>query len=630
MKKIYLLAALFASLTFASCEDFLDKKPDDQMDEEEVFTRYNKVDGLVTKIYEDAKSANRPLVFMNHFSSAPLTDECEGSSAEGSLTNKFNDGAWNPSGMMDKSSCGQYWWSLYAKIRNTNVFLDGVKKYNTPDDILEPGNLENRIGEVYFFRAYYHYLLIRMYGEVPYLDYQVDPNGSMTFKKESYHAVVDKICADAMEAYNRVPDRNQGGKFGRVDKGACLGLIAMVRWMDATPMWNGGKFPNDTRDFKDEYTYSQARWEAARDAAKAVLDFKVSGAQRYNLYMGGGDADTFLNDNGQATNNDKVYKRLWNMFYDEASIEEEWVWFCTRDKNNYWQGDIQPPSFGGGSRQMPVQEQVDEYEYISPDGFGYPIYADRAKADGYDDENPYEGIKRDPRFYRDIAYHGSVVRNSVINTAEGSDKINASNSTTTGYFLRKLTRENYLRGNYGFVINGPAIWRLPEFIYIYAEAVNEISGPNQDIYDRINEVRARSFMAPMPTTVLSSKDLMREYIYRERRVELFYENNRLWQCRLYLEPTSDTETAKENAWESAGSDNNTRSQNYWPYPKTQHMINGMRPVEDPNGKIVVNGKHYKMERFNVEKRVFLNQHYLFPIMDDEIKRTPGLTQNPSW
>jgi hypothetical protein len=27
------------------------------MDEEEVFTRYNKVDGLVTRIYDDAKRA---------------------------------------------------------------------------------------------------------------------------------------------------------------------------------------------------------------------------------------------------------------------------------------------------------------------------------------------------------------------------------------------------------------------------------------------------------------------------------------------------------------------------------------------------------------------------------------------
>jgi len=57
----------------------------------------------------------------------------------------------------------------------------------------------------------------------------------------------------------------------------------------------------------------------------------------------------------------------------------------------------------------------------------------------------------------------------------------------------------------------------------------------------------------------------------------------------------------------------------------------MRPVEDANGKIVINGKKYRMERYKIEDRVFVApRHYLFPIMDDEIKRTPSLVQNPGW
>lgn len=51
------------------------------------------------------------------------------------------------------------------------------------------------------------------------------------------------------------------------------------------------------------------------------------------------------------------------------------------------------------------------------------------------------------------------------------------------------------------MINGPAIWRLPTFIYIYAEAVNKVNGPTQEIYDLVNSVRERSFMAPMPPAV---------------------------------------------------------------------------------------------------------------------------------
>lgn len=624
------LLLLLISVLFVGCQDdFLDRKPDDQLDEEQVFTRYNKTNQLVTDLYSNIKSANRPLVFFNHFSSAPVTDECEGSTAEGSLTNKFNDGDWSSMGMPDRSSCGQYWWDLYAKIRKANVILEGVSKYNTPDNPLQAGDLNKRIGETYFMRAYLHYLAARMYGEVVYLNHTVDPQGSMEFQKESFHSIVEKIIQDCDSAYTRVPDRWGGSDFGRVDKGACLGLMAIVRWMAATPMWNGGDFQNDTRIFSSEYTYDESRWQKAKAAAKAVLDFNVDGAPRYSLYNGH-DANDFKDDAGQNKNNSKVYARLWDMYYDMDAYQQEAVFFVTRDKNMYWQGDIYPPSWGGSSRQMPVQEQVDEYEYIAPDGYGYPIYSSHAEADGYDDGNPYEGIQRDPRFYRDIIYHGSTFKGKVIDTASGSDKIGASNSTTTGYFLRKFFKESWNRDK-SFDISAPPVWRLPEFIYIYCEAVNETNGPNQEIYDMINEVRARSFMAPIPTEVITNKDLMNEYIQRERRVELFYENNRIWSCRLYLEPSSSKVSNAESAWDAAGSTNDERSQNYWPYPKGQRMINGMRPVEDPNGAIVVDGKHYKMQRYYVEPRVFVSpRHYLFPIMDEELKRTPGLVQNPGW
>ncbi len=35
------------------------------------------------------------------------------------------------------------------------------------------------------------------------------------------------------------------------------------------------------------------------------------------------------------------------------------------------------------------------------------------------------------------------------------------------------------------------------------------------------------------------------------------------------------------------------------------MINGMRPVEDANGKIEVDGKKYRMQRYFIESRVFV-------------------------
>lgn len=627
MKRLYILAGLLAGLlSFTSCEDYLDRTPDDKTTEQQVFTRFDKVESLVTDLYAHAKYANRPLLYLNHFGISSISDECSASSHESAIPYQFWVGNYGPSqGMPSNSSYWQYWDDLYTTIRSANIILEGVKKYNTPDNPQDGrvGDLRRRIGEVYFLRGYMHYLLIRAYGEAVYINRVINPGDDMTFEKESFHSMVDKICADADSAYARVDAWNGGQYFGRVDKGACLGLKAMVRWMAATPMWNGGNLPNDTRVFKSEYGYDPKRWELARDAAKAVLECKkTDGSLRYKLYETYDKGDFRDVDGNAETNNKKVQQRLWQMMYDMNAIQDEWVWFVTKDKDTGWSGDILPPSQGGHARQRPLQEQVDEYEYIGPDGYGYPIYCDHAVKDGYDDGNPYESVQRDPRFYRDIRYHGSWYGGAQLNTAEGNDAVSASyldQASHTGYYLRKFYKDGWDRGHGGHSISGPAIWRLPEFIYIYCEAVNELSGPNEEIYDLINQVRARSFMAPMPPAVKTDKELMNEYIQRERRVELFYENNRYWTSRLYLEP------------ENYGTESNVDPSD-WPYPKNQRQSHGMKPVEDPNGKIVVNGKNYRMERFTVEDgRVFTSpKSYLFPILQEELKRCPSLVQNPGW
>lgn len=638
-KKIFNTTIILVILFFGACDSYLDRTPDDQMTEDQVFTRYERTSQLVNDLYEAAKHANSPLVFFNHFSTMGITDEGEAASlVEGEITHKFNEGSWNPDGMPDRSDHGEYWNSLYNRIRRTNVILAGVNKYNTPDNIMRPGELRERIGEVFFMRAYFHYLLIRMYGEAVYMDYLPDPNAEMRFSKQSFHYMVDKINQDCDSAFNRLPNIQPESYFCRADQGAVLGLKAAVAWMAATPMWNGGNFPGKGRVHEGEYIYKQERWEKAKAAAKAVLDFKIDGAPRFNLYTKFTDTD-FGDDEGKNMSNSKVYHRLWEMYHDvRDGLRQEGLFVIERTKNDAWQGDQYPASRrNGGSRNQPVQEQVDEYEFIGPDGYGYPIYHPKAKEMGYDDENPYEGIKRDPRFYRDVLYHGATFRDAnnntyKINASEGPDRIvrNKEAGTRTGYWTRKFLKESW-NGNKSFSLSCPPVWSLPEMIYIYCEAVNETTGPNNEIYELLNKVRARSFMAPIPLEAKTNKELMNEYIQRERRVELFYQDNRVWATRLYLDANNSKELAKEQAWESAATTDDERSQKYWPYPKCQRMVNGMMPVEDPNGKIEVNGKKFKMKRFCVERRVFETpKHYLFPIMDAELKRTPELVQNPGW
>lgn len=623
---------LLIGLLFTSCSDYLDKLPDGQKNEKDIFTKYDYVDGLVTHLYEQAKMANHPVVFYEHYSTAGITDECDGCNQGYAIPRQYHTGNWGPDHSTPDNIWQQPFWSgLYGIIREANVILEGIKKYNTPDNPRDgrEGDLKRRIGETYFFRAYMYYLLLRMYGEVPYVDHVITPSENHLLSKSSFHFVVDRILEDLQEAYDRVYPVCPDIEFGRVDQGACLGLKAMTLWMAATPMWNGGNLPKDTRIYKEEYAYDSKRWERAKQAALDVMNFKVEGKLRYSLFekFGQDDFTDMNNADGTSANNKMVPRRLWDMYYDSDAIRNEWIWFATRTKDSYWAGDLVPPSMGGYARQRPIQEQVDEYEVII-DGYGYPIYSDEAKG-VYDDSNPY--VNRDPRFYRDIIYHGATFNGKQMNLAEGVDALTDSYvnpGTHTGYYLRKLIKEGWRRDLY-YWMHGPAIIRLPHIIYIYCEAVNNLEGPSQEIYDMINNLRKRSFMAPMPPEVLDDKNLMNEYIQRERRVEFFYENDRMWRCRLYLEP--DAEQEKENEWKAKG-----YPEDYYPYPKTQRTSHGMRPVEDPNGKIIVNGKKYRMERFRVKVgdadfRLFITpQHYLFPISTSELKQASSLVQNPGW
>ena len=85
--------------------------------------------------------------------------------------------------------------------------------------------------------------------------------------------MVEKIVADAQTAYSMVPNKyvKTSENFGRVDKGACLGLIAFVRWVAATPLWNGASQYgyNLRRVFENEYAYDINRWRRAKEAASS-------------------------------------------------------------------------------------------------------------------------------------------------------------------------------------------------------------------------------------------------------------------------------------------------------------------------------------------------------------------------
>lgn len=82
-------------------------------------------------------------------------------------------------------------------------------------------------------------------------------------------------------------------------------------------------------------------------------------------------------------------------------------------------------------------------------------------------------------------------------------------------------------GNQGASERNYTYMRYSEVLLIYAEAVNELNGPTDDAYAKIDEVRARAGIDLLKDVAPHlTKDEFREYIFEERRKEFFYEGNR--------------------------------------------------------------------------------------------------------
>lgn len=654
MKLLHILSKISMSVllvaSFSSCEDYLDRQDDGKQQEKDVFAKFTEVDKLVTQLYSDMYSRSAGFNIIYSHSVGTLCDELEFNKADSDAPFKILNGelSADPSSIAQVNG-GNWWWQQYQVIRKANKILWGVEHYHTPDHPSKPGLLKQRMAETRFFRAYYHYMLLRWHGEMVYMDRLASPDepASNYAVRESVHASVEKMCKDLDDAASVLPAQLSGKEIGRIDKGACLALKAMVRYIAAQPLYNGGDNGvsplgnNDTRVGAEEYkTYKPERWKAVLDATK---EFFAECGSRYSLYNKYGKED-FVDDIDERSKSGRtVYKRLSLMFQDVDFYRTEAILTLKGGKDSRWCQDNLPDraEFGGQTRNQPTQEQVDQYEFIV-NGKGYSIFSREAKAGGYDDENPY--VNRDPRLYRDVIFAGSIYQNTVYSPQPGGkDPINHSTlrdgkHTRTGYALRKFIFENYDKEGSVVAMFFPLI-RLPEIMLIHADALNENDDPTAatEVSRLLNEIRERSFMVPVPETLASSKELRREYINRERRVELFYENNRFFDLRYKGIPSLSSELVKETQYLGLSGDGDERAQMWFDrglgeYPQTQHYIHGMMPVPDANGKVVIDGKTYKMKRVEGRQlvRKFSYRDYFFPINSNEIAKTPTLVQNPGW
>jgi hypothetical protein len=217
--------------------------------------------------------------------------------------------------------------------------------------------------------------------------------------------------------------------------------------------------------------------------------------------------------------------------------QKEMIWRRPRGASNTRESANFPPSLYGQGNLNPTQNLVDAFPMLN----GYPITD--AVNSGYVPGTPYTG--RDPRLTLYILTNGSTYKSTVIKTGIGGGvnaKDSIQTSTRTGYYLKKLLREDVSMNPTGTSTKNhyEVHMRYTELFLIYAEAANEAYGPDGNSPNAtysarqvIRALRARAGI-PLPDNYLAgitTTEAMRDLIRNERRLELCFEGNRFWDLR---------------------------------------------------------------------------------------------------
>ncbi len=537
MKPIFLLQVAALAVCLHSCN----------------FLEYDHYDGPVTEeqYWELNNSArgqlNRGYTFLlegyNRYGGAMLAAGCDEAinSDLNSSVNTFNNGTWSPLRVIDDAYAHNY-----NGIRQVNVFLENAHRAN----IVPVTDIPRLRGEAFFLRAFFHFELLKRYGGVIYLDHVLGTNDDLDLPRNTFEETVAFIIADCDSAAALLPlgPGNYGsGDRGRATKAASMALKSRTLLYAASPLNN----PSN----------SLSLWENAANASKELIETKAHG----------------------------LLANFANIFnFSVAAYNTEVIFATAASNRNDIEINNAPISFDGAlGRTNPTQELVDAYQMSNGLDIDDPD-------SGYDPSDPY--TDRDPRFYATIFYNGSVFKNDTVKTLTGGkDGIGQTiNATKSGYYMKKFLSASatWNQTSNASVRRPWVLFRYAEVLLNYAEAQNEAAGPDDSVYDAVNQIRKRAGMPALSPGLTQSE--MRLTIQQERQVELAFEEHRFWDIR---------------RWKIA-----------------EQVLN--KPVTGMNIK-VENGE-LVYDRFLIETRMFTPAMYRYPIPQNEIYNTLKLQQNEGY
>lgn len=552
---------------------------------------------------------------------ACITDEAIFTHA-GRGINTINEGTLNPSneGWVNRHTS---WLDMYNFIRRANLAMEGL-----PTATFDDATLKQRLeGETRFLRAYYYHQLLRFYGGVPIIKKTYGLNEDYKLPRNTYAEVSAFILNDLDSAYLLLKGKTR--VRGNASDLAVLALKSRQLLYDASDLHDmptaKAKSPVLAAFANPELLGfvsgdRVARWTAARDAAKAVLDQAGSGYKTdltapvtfdegkknyLTIAMAGGSKHPDANPAITSTK-EIIFERTFSPDLNEGA-----------QQHGLRQG---PNGYNNWAGNTPIQELVDDYEMMDGSKFDWSNPAHKS--------DPYEN--REPRFYVSILYDGApwkprgrtadpaneiqtgtyFVNGTKINGIDTRQStIENWNGSFSGYYFRKfIDPDPNLRDNTGRQYIPWAYFRYTEAIFNYVEACIEL-GQENEARTWLNKIR---FRAGMPA-ITESGDALRQRYRNEKRIEMAFEEQRYFDARRWMiaPQTLGRQTT---------------------YIQIEGVLKAGATAPSPYRKDKTKFDYTYLPVVNngLEKRTWVDKMYFRPIRLDETQRNNLLIQNPGY
>ena len=652
MKRIFnniicLGSALILGMAAVSCEAYLDKEADSTISEETPFVNFRNFQGFVEEIYNcipDKEKCNwcpswnwgDDEVF-NPEADNRMTHQADLGNFR-YLWNNGSGGNWLYKSNFSPTSGSDFDHSLWPNswycIRKANLGLEALETGKMINGSKEEKDLI--AGQLYFFRAWWHFELINWFGGLPYVDKAFDANEPLDLPRLSYQECAQKCAEDFRRAADLLPinwDDTSAGKATsgknmlRINKVMALAYLGKCYLWAGSPLMENGAQLGAIASGKT-YAYNTEYMNKAAEALGELLNLVETGQTQYALaefnyenvytHTKAKDASTRYSDN-----------------------------FYTRGQNWLMPGTVEA-IFRGPTHSHPNQSHWNTTKVFGPKVAGVVehdnvIHQPTANAvnmygmanglplddpdSGFNPDFPFQG--RDPRFYHDIVFDGFQYLHGAAGDREayvycelftGGNMRPIANGSRTGYFIQKLVPHtcNVIDQDYAW---GAAVhvylpyMRLADVYLMYAEATaakdagfsrsNKASNCTLTSEAAVNKVRARVGAGEVHPKFTGNAYM--DEIRRERAVELMFEGHRFSDLQRWLLLTEAPYTIK-----------------------TSQEFDRVQDAEwfktnDPRDAQVANWREEV-----ILERVFGTKHYWFPLPDSEVYLYEAFAQNPGW